>query len=56
MTEPTLPRRWICTACEARIVLEEACLSGKLPDEATVCDLCGTVGSFKFVLSVIYDN
>src|SRR4051812_2151804 len=41
--QTTIPRRWSCIACGARIVLEEACLSGKLPDEATVCDVCGRI-------------
>lgn len=40
-------RRWLCTACNARFVFEEMCVSGKLPDDTTACDLCGVVGAFK---------
>jgi hypothetical protein len=55
MTEPPVMRRWLCSACDSRLVLEEMCLSGKVPDETTVCDVCGEVGKFKLLKRAVID-
>ena|SRR5258708_5528611 len=46
-TQPSEKRRLVCIACRSRLILEEMCLSGVLPNADTVCDVCEAEGSFR---------